>query len=804
MTPFGEALFLWSLKPWLPFGWVLLAVLLVFIVASYIWTVRPSGKAAYSKSTLKRLAPLSVLVIPVGFLLGFSLLFYPIAPPKTLVLRSQAYLFEDDRTPGTCLSERIPAAKQVPYSVPPECYAASRPGQLEPTNPTVEIAKIVADALLQDATLIDPDDWNVRWDEETDGQLSLLLRGELDEIDKERLSPQGRLSRLAQARATWWHLVSITDLYDVQPVVNDALNRIIAARAGVENNDTETLSKIATVAISEALARVQPEKIVPEEMVGFPQPRRDLPLELIEAVEIAILRLLVSEGNVVAVLAERHSRSDRSADNNLWRNLQEDLIDTGATAHGRPVGLAVFEGSVGSATTLVSINGAPWIQRDATGLTRVFANLRFGAEPGNWRVFVENGEGSRLRFSCEFATGAAMVDDLDLRDCLPAVTLGTGDGMMLALRLEGPIDEQPDLRLRFEFPTESSITPLEALIEDMSPVDVSLLAEAGPAALARTMSCLLHPSSPVSDTPSIRAFRAALNERAGNSFSLSSSQPKIAFRLFEDHPNTFGFWIYPTSFTWDRIVAEITIDRNRDSDLAAELAVGGRYHGLPLFPVGFASEEQLAGIRPIAALPLVPKRSSPLATTSEINSGLVLPQSAILAHPGARPAGFSALPDQHEENNYGVRPRGIAPLIWKISLGPDPDGRGEIIVWFFDIDPFLQGLFLDGGCKPDWKDEQQLSTDSALTELYEPTWDETRFFPLWIAMMRAAGVSAQAAEVELNASRRSDNVVPSLVTSDMLMQARIASSSFAMVLLSVLLVAYAIYVVVVRTRPPDG
>lgn len=793
------------MKPWLPFGWALLALLLVFIVASYAWTVRPSGKAAYSKGALKRLAPLAVLVIPAGFLLGFSLLFYPVAPPKTLVLRSQAVFFEEGRVEAACLSRIFVAAALSPNSEPPVCYDVSRPGQFEPADANAEIAKTIADTLIQDAAeLIRPDDWNARWNQETANQVSSPSVSDPGVVDEDGLSARGRWSRLAQARATWWYLVTRSDFYDVQPVVEAALDRIVAVRAGVDFNDTEAVARIASEAISEALNRTRPAKLAAAEIPSFLPPRRDLPLELVEAVEIAILRLLVAEGNVVSVLAERHIRTDRSADSNPWRALQEDLIDTGNTAHGRPVGLAVLEGSAGSASTLVSIVGSPWQQRDPNGLTRVYANLRFGAEPGDWQVFIDDLSGNRLSFSCDFVAGAPIVENLDLRDCLPAIALGNGDGLMLALRLEGLLADEADLRLRFEFPMESAIVPLVAPIEGMSPVNVRLTAEASPAALADTMSCLLQPGNPVSSAASIRAFRAALDERSGISYSLGSTEPNIALRLFEDQPNTFGFWIYPTSLAWDRIITEISIDRSRDTDLVAELAVGGKYHGLPLFPIAFTNEDQLAGIRPITALPLVPKRSAPLMTTSEINTGLELPQSAILAHPGARPVGFSALPDQHEENNYGVRPRGIAPLIWKISLGPDPDGKGEIIVWFFDLDPFLQGLFLEADCRPDWKDEQQLSADPALTELYEATWDEARFFPLWIAMMRAAGASAQAAEEELKASDRSQNVVQSLVTADLLIQARIASSSFALVLLSALLVAYAIYLVVLRTRSRGG
>lgn len=793
------------MKPWLPFGWALLALLFVFIVASYAWTVRPSGKAAHSKGALKRLAPLAVLLIPAGFLLGFSLLLYPVAPPKTLVLRSQALLFEEERVEAACLSRIFAAAASSPDSEPPVCYNASRPGQFEAADASAEIAKTMADTLSHDAAeLIHPDDWNARWNQEIANQVSSPSVSDLDEVDEDGLSTRGRWSRLAQARATWWHLVTRSDFHDVQPVVDAALDRIVAARAGVDFNDTEAVARIASEAISEALNRTRPAKLAAAEIPSSPPPRRDLPLELVEAVEIAILKLLVAQGNVVAVLAERHMRTDRSADSNPWRALQEDLIDTGNTAHGRPVGLAVLEGSAGSASSLASIVGSPWKQRDATGLTRVYANFRFGVEPGDWQVFIEDLGGNRLSFSCDLVAGAPIVENLDLRDCLPAIALGNGDGLMLALRLEGLLADEANLRLRLEFPTEPAIAPLVAPIKGMSPVNVSLTAEASPAALANTMSCLLQPGNPVSSAASIRAFRAALDERSGISYSLGSTEPNIALRLFEDQPNTFGFWIYPTSLAWDRIVTEISIDRNRDTDLAAEIAVGGKYHGLPLFPIAFTNEDQLSGIRPITALPLVPKRSAELTTASEINTGLELPQSAILAHPGARPVGFSALPDQHEENNYGVRPRGIAPLIWKISLGPDPDGRGEIIVWFFDLDPFLQGLFLDANCRPDWKDEKQLSADPALTELYEPTWDEARFFPLWIAMLRAASASALAAEEELNALGTSQNLVPSLVTADMLMQARISSSSFVLVLLSGLLVAYAIYLVFLRMRLPDG
>ncbi|WP_297838454.1 hypothetical protein [uncultured Roseibium sp.] len=784
-----------------------MGLLLLFIVASYAWTVRPSGKAAYSRGALKRLAPLAVLLIPAGFLLGFALILYPVAPPKTLVLRSQALLFEEDRVAAeaACLARVVAAAASSPAAEPPDCFEVSRPGQFAPAELYAEISKTIADNLSQDAAeLIRPDDWKTRWNQEIANQVGSPSVSDPEVRVEDGLSTRGRWSRLAQARATWWHLVTRTDLYDVQPVVKDALDRIVAMRSGVDLDDAETVARISSLAISEALARTRPAKLASKETLGFPPPRRDLPLELIEAVEIAVLRLLVAEGNVVAVLAERHRRTDRSAESNPWRTLQEDLIDTSNTAHGRPVGLSVFEGSVGSASSLVAINGNPWKQRDATDVTRIYANLRFGAEPGEWRVFIEDLEGNRLSFSCDFVAGAPIVENMKLRDCLPAITLGKGDGLMLALKLEGPLADEANLRVRFEFPMETTVAPLVALVEDIAPVNVNLTAEASPAALENTMACLLLTGSPVSSTASIRAFRAALDERSEISYSLGSAEPNVALRLFEDQPNTFGFWVYPTSITWDRVVSEISIDRKQDTDLDAELAVGGKYHGLPLFPIAFTNEEQLAGIRPISALPLVPRRSAPLTTSSEINTGLELPQSAILAHPGARPVGFSALPDQHKENNYGVRPRGIAPLIWKISLGPDLDGRGEILVWFFDLDPFLQGLFLDTSCRPDWKDELQLSGDPVLTELYEPTWDETRFFPLWIAMMRAAGVSAQAAEAELNTSRRSDNAIPSLVTPDMLMQARIASSSFAMLLLSVLLVAYAVYVIVVRTRSPRG
>ena len=102
------------------------------------------------------------------------------------------------------------------------------------------------------------------------------------------------------------------------------------------------------------------------------------------------------------------------------------------------------------------------------------------------------------------------------------------------------------------------------------------------------------------------------------------------------------------------------------------------------------------------------------------------------------------------------------------------------------------------------RNEQQLSADPSLTELHEPTWDEARFFPLWIAIMRAAGATARAAEEELTASGPSRDSFPSLVTADMLMQARIASSSFFLIVLSILLVAYAIYLSVLRMRSRSG
>jgi len=109
---------------------------------------------------------------------------------------------------------------------------------------------------------------------------------------------------------------------------------------------------------------------------------------------------------------------------------------------------------------------------------RGYSNLRFGAAPGDWRVFIEDLGGNRLSFSCDFVAGAPIVENLDLRDYLPAVALGNGNGLMLALRRDEPLADEANLRLRFEFPMETALAPLVAPIEDISPVNVSLIAEA--------------------------------------------------------------------------------------------------------------------------------------------------------------------------------------------------------------------------------------------------------------------------------------------------------------------------------------
>jgi hypothetical protein len=789
---------LWSLDPWLPFGWLLILVLIVFLAASFAWTARPSGRSpAERPSAWHRFRPLAILLIPIFLTVSFTQIIFPWAVPETLVLRSQALRPGDARTTVPCLDIVLGGLTQHLANTP-LCLKDYLPGVLEPDVWRSKLSNAV--------DILSP------------AQVSFKSEGLDDELKKFRddlaLIPEhhttDRFTGLFELRATWWELTNRSVPIDISPVVNRALENYV--NAGVSDlqyrEGAPDIVEALKSAVERAVTEIKPLQIQEGNIPDPPRPRERIRVEVIEAIEVAVIRLLAAERNVVAVVVEQHFREDEAFRDNAWRRLQETLLDGNASAHGRPVGLAVFPGSRIASSSFVDVVDKPWLRQLPSGDAILHAHLRFGETLVDWTLSMETGsvvDTGSLPFACQHfgvpeVTTASFLDSTNLSDCLPVPMPDSGEGAVISLLLR-----QADLgneipTLRITPPSSLPVNPVVVASEKLGVPSIGISAD-GPSAtdVQSTLQCLLAPGSSVSTNPSIGSFRSALIDGELAHVVIDPTLPDSAVI----RNDSGGLWIRPQGIKWERIKREIIgagLNRGRVLDLSARLAPGGDLYGTPIFPVAFGTSGLPSGIRPLVATPLAPRRSTPLALGDNPSDNLMLLQTARLFHPSAQPVAFSALPRFHVPSPIDTLSVGIAPMVWRIELAPnasDDDIGG--VVWFFDIDPEAQGLLLPGNCLPNWESHEFYCSNPDAA-VYEPSWDEARFFPLWLAILRASRVSATEPGPIIDSDHSDGTGVPDFVTPEMLARAEIASASTGILLLSLGLFGHAALLIWLRVR----
>lgn len=824
MTDLATNLSLWTLEPWLPLGGLLLLLAAVFLVASYAWRSRPSGRTGTERnSRFKRLASLGILAFPLLVLLGLIQLLYPLAAPETLVLRSRALPPDHAPTTHPCLNEIFDGfVRDAPE--PPGCLtrflpngddsaatkaAVERALPLMASGPHPSTREILAESPAFKAWI-------------TKTATRAVARGTASGTGPAKTAAEfaKALAEALAVRVRWWPLASSGNPVDAGPVVDQALALFDAsdfAEPDYRSADPRLVAALQS-AVERAVAAVAPRPLGGSVPPRPPSPRPDTRPEVVEAIEVAVLRLLAAKRNVTVGIVESHHRRDEDLSVNAWRRLRQSLLLADSTATGNPVGLVLLPGSVSASAAYLDVVGMPWLRTTPTGERFVHAQLRLGQIPhSSWTLALEDDTGGTLPFQCLVpggtTEGTAPAHTRPLNDCLPVTaTMQPGQSVVLSLRLADTATTlPPTMRLRVVY--SGGVRPLLRNVEIHPSDSVSVVTSSGDRALHNTLFCLLDRGSPVTNAESIRRFRRALEEggkapvELGPMRSPSPSADRVVVALGPQK----GIWIHPEGIDWSRIeknVVEQGLVRQRAIPIGHLLARGADMYGTSLFPAAFAGPGLPDGIDRLIATPLVPTRDPAIEPTPsgtpehapDPATSLIEPRSARIMLPYAEPVAFSALPVLRSAGHLDVVALSAAPLVWRIDLPPSSSGQRGGIVWYFDVNSESQGLLLPPTCLPEREDVEYFCRQpQAVVQSFEPPYDDTRFFPFWLAILRAARASA-AEWRNADAPAHQRFAVPAFMTNQMLLRARVLSASSGLLLLVGGLAGHAVLLLVLRLR----
>ena len=817
MTDLATILSLWTLEPWLPLGGLFLLLAAVFLVASYAWRSRPSGRTGTERnSTFKRLASLGILAFPLLVLLGLIQLLHPLAAPETLVLRSRAL------RPGP-FPAHVPAHVPTTHPCLNEVFdrltrgAPEPPGCLTNFLPNGDDSAATREAVRRALPHMasGPRHSTREILAESPAFKAWITKIASNAIAKPPAArpakTEAELAKALAVRARWWPLASASTPVDAGPVVDHALALFDASaftELDYQNADTDLVAALQS-AVERAVATVAPRPLGGSVPPPPPGPRPDTRPDVVEAIEAAVFRLLVANRNVRVGIVERHRRQDEDASVNAWRRLRQTLLEADSTATGKPVGLVLLPGSVSASAAYLDVVGEPWLRTTSTGERIVHAQLRLGEIPHpSWKLALEDDTGGTLSFQClvpgRAAGGTVAAHTHRLNDCLPGTAaLRPGQSVVLSLRLGNKATTPPPtMRLRVVY--SAGVQPLLRNVETRPSDSVSIVTSTRDGALRGTLSCLLDRESAVTNEESIRRFRRALVEggkapvELGPVRSPSPSADGVVVALGPEK----GIWIHPEGIDWSRIEKDVVrqgLVRRRAVPIGHLLARGADMYGTSLFPAAYAGTSLPDGIDRLVATPLVPTRNAPLAPGTDPAESLIEPRSARIMLPYAEPVAFSALPMLRLAGYLNVFALSAAPLVWRLDLPASSSGPGGI-VWYFDLDTEMQGLLLPANCLPEREDVAYFCRQPhEVVQSFEPRYDDTRFFPFWLAILRAARTSAVEWR-DRTPSAYQRLAVPVFMTNQMLLRAQVLSASSGLLMLVGGLAGHAVLLLALRLR----
>ncbi len=799
----------WTMSPWLPLGGVLLALFAFALLASYSWVSRPSGQASERRGILARNAPLMVLIFPILIFAGFAQILVPVAAPETLVLRSRAVGLGATAIPIPCF-ERTVEALVAGRPEAPTCLAAMLP--------TGEVAlRDLADAVVTTEATFD-----TLWEDDTD-----LLLGTPDYEDTiERAMPdpvrtdpvqRERVMGFIRHGRKWWAWTRGTRPMDAAPVVDRAVELFEAARF-TDRDYTQAdpaLTSALERAARQALRETAPREIeeggtadcrIDATMPGCRPAKVGVPPAAVEALEVAVLRMLAAQRNVQGILAETHPRIEGPVERDRWTRLRLSLLTGDQTGSGKPVGVVSAIGSAQSAGEALRITGRPWLRPAPAGYAGVshivYVQLQIGALLTSDIIFsVLDDENKELNASCTPAGSPIRTFD----DCFAGQPLQAGDSVLLRLALrETFLSDPEDLTFRIAFEDAALNDILDPIVTDTA-METVMVRAYGDAALSDTLQCLIAPdAAALSASPALTAFTRHLS--VGNVAQLVEGADGATITLIDDETDAFrGLWVHPSAMPFS-VVRGLSLDRGRPAPLDPLIATTGELYGAALFPVAVTSTLPTARTMPLWYTPLRPEREPSALPGASDNParGLRLPRSVRIRERYAEPVAYSVLASDRQKTPLHVHNVTAAPLVWRIEMPADRAGGG--VVWYYDIDPAEQGLLLRDTCipipeRPEAADFCSLA-DPMAERVYNPVYDEARFMPFWLSILRAAretGIDAGKAplpEPELHAP---DFLEPWIVA-----QARMGSAFPGLLCIALGLFGYAVFVVVLRLRQHLG
>lgn len=809
-----DILSLWFLKPWLPFGLMLLALLVFSLAMSYVWLTRPSGRSGSTPPNARRRWFLSAaLFVPTTVALGFSSTIFPVAPPEVLFLRSQAIGAGTNPVESECL-ESVTEAIRLDTPLQLGCLAAylhgtdgeplsqKAVGAAGPPLPSVSRVELLSN--------VEASKKKVEQALEVAAQRALNAEGRSTASAALAASFQRRISALAH----WWAAAGVSRSIDAAPVVERALQGFDWGRFDEEDYRRASPSLVGALqeAVELALAQVSPRVLSPGELPAAPNPRPRQRPGVIQEIEAAVVRLLVARRNVRAAVIEYHPRREERPEARTWNRLAASFAEGADTATGKAVAVALIPGSTRSPGSLVRILGEPWKSHsNPTGQFKAFAQLSFGATLSErWSLSLEaetGGDKKLVRFICGNLSQPR--ERQFLTDCFPNwSSLGAGSSAVLELDVfpAPPIEPETSLTLTITFPDHMGFQPLAVPFpkEDESSHVAVAIADRSEyfQELDSTLSCLLEPGARVADQPSIQWLKLAIGE--GGRAQIVKNQGGAVVRY---DTTTQGIWIYPADLNWDwireyvlpKLIVERAVPFAHLMDEPSE-----ELHGAALFPVAVAAPEMPDGFGARTPFPLRPRRlsGSPLAAGIDPATGLGLPTTARLLMPEAVPVAFSMIPAHFSVGAVAAHERSVAPLAWRVDLPDSSDGstRGGRI-WYFSVNPEYQGLLLPNDCQTDRGQVAALLCYGSIKEVqsYEPVYEEKRFFTFWLWFLRAARASAIAWKDD-TPPLKEQPIPPMFVSPAMVSRARIASASGGMLLVGTGLLLHGIFVVWLRVR----
>lgn len=788
------------MQGWLPYGIVLVLLLGLSICLSFAWLSRPSGRAGLDRRPpWQRLMPLAVLLAPLLLFAGFVLVLFPIGPPQLVILRSQAFGVGVAQSISPCLEAVITALGAEADESPP-CITdhLPEPEDIPRADPRLAVAR---------SALLSLDHTDVLLQNEAFNTAIVSAVASVPGVSAESNEAEALAKALA-LESRWWLLARRAQVVDAGPVVQYALDIFSQTHFGDEAYaDPERNAELVVSlqnAVERAISDAPPKPLDPGTLPSVLDPNPRSRPEIVEAMEIAVLRLLAARNNVKGLLVEYHGRVEDDVPGEAWRKVARTLASGSGTSTAAPVGLALFPGSATAPSRLLRTVGAPWRRVKLGGDVEINVTFALGAVPvPDWKIRLRRGPdpaAPSIDFSC--VNGSSSGGEMEITSCLRYATqLKGGDTVLTTLTIPfalAPPRGSP-LYLEVSFEPSLGLQPLrsEVLAEGTPPsiaVEVTELAGAG-GDLSRTLSCIIS-SSPVASTPSIDRFHRLLAEAGKAGITQGAGGARI--RL----DPSYGIWVYPSSLKWSRIENELMRARidQRPHNIDDLLSDPAQLRGAALFPFALPAQGLPDGMGARAPVPLAPQRDTELVLGGDPASGLRAPPSFRFPLPYAEPVVFTHLPRKRATSSIAVFPIAAAPVAWRIALPPTLNNERGGIVWYFGFDPVRQGLLLDANClPPEAIGLPLLCGPPEQAQIYEPVYEEARFFPVWLWLLRAARESAVAWEIDTPIALAAIPP-PVFISDDMLARARVASASTGLTLLLVGLSIYAAFVIAIRLR----